>query len=48
MMEARRSQEASLRIASMGVMRDARQAGYKPASVAITIAVRILAATSAG
>ena len=27
---ARRSQEASLRMASIGVMREARQAGYKP------------------
>ena len=39
-------QEASLRMASMGVMREARQAGYNPASVAITIAVKMLAATS--
>ena len=39
--ESSRSQEASLRMASMGVMREARQAGYRPASVAITIAVTI-------
>ena len=41
-----RFHEASLRIASIGVIREARQAGYRPASVAITIAVTLLAATS--
>ena len=30
-------------MASMGVMREARQAGYRPATVAITMAVTMLA-----
>ena len=35
-------------LVSIGVIREARHAGYKPAKVAITIAVTMLAATSAG